>query len=307
MKVLIALPLLSISLTSIPKSVENQKPTFYISPVHLSKQSTFVVESHSSSLNFTIYLDNDNRHDVPIVSDSLNEPGRYIYKYDNRYTRKNNQIKVVYNYGSGEITSPYIARNIEKGKTKYIENNESIISESTYAILDENLSWNLKKAEYSFENFSGLYVPDFYHKIDLSSFKILVDELERPFFTQESRLNIYNVNGVFDDIEGAGELVTFNIDFDEVDDGFVPKLKDPLYVDRTTLLMSSTPKEGYVQTRHIYLPINAMDLQSEYNSYFFFGSFGLDQTSVFYRFEIKALLNTFGDCFNSEYCIVRLN
>ena len=307
MKALITLPLLSISLISIPKSADNQKPTFLISPVHLNKQSTIVVESRTPYLSFSIYLDNDRSHDVEIVSDTLNEPGRFVYKYDNAYTRKTNRMKVVYNYGEGEYVSPYVTRDIEKGKTKYIENNESIYSDLKLAVLDESLTWNLKQVEYSFENFSGYYVPDYYHKIDLSSFKIIMDESERPFFTQNSYINIFNVNGVFDDIEGASEVATFYIDFEETDEGFVPKLKNSLYVHKTTLRMSSTPKDGYVQTRHIYLPVNGMNIQSEYNSYFYMSSFGIDQTTVIYRFEIKALLNTFGDCMNSEYCVVRVN
>ena len=83
------------------------------------------------------------------------------------------------------------------------------------------------------------------------------------------------------------------------------ELKDDLYVNRETLRLSSTPKEGYVKTRHIYLPVNEMQNQSNYDCNFVMTDFGIDKDMIVHNFKLKALKNTFGDCSNSKYCIIR--
>ena len=137
----------------------------------------------------------------------------------------------------------------------------------------------------------------------MTDFEILPDQISQESFSCNPALVLKNVNGVFDDIDGANSSVAFNLQLIKTEDGYSFELADDLYVDKQTLLLSSSIKEGYVKTKYIYLPRNDMREQSNYDAYFVFEDFGINNDVVFHKFELKATKNIFGDCRNSEYCI----
>ena len=134
---------------------------------------------------------------------------------------------------------------------------------------------NVKKLSYSFTGFDGLYVPSYYHKIDLSDFRINVNKSEQTFFTCTPSLIIKNYNNIFSDIAGASSTVTFNLTLQKYTNYYTFKLANNLYVNKQTLLLSSEPKDGYVKTKYIYFPVNEMHNQDNYEAYFSFTKFGL--------------------------------
>ena len=163
-----------------------------------------------------------------------------------------------------------------------------------------------RQVRYAFEGFEGLYAPAYYHKIQLSDFKIKLEKEDISFFTCAPTLVIRNYDGAFDGIEGSGETVTFDLKLVERSDGFTFALANDYFVDSETLKMYST-RQGMTtaKTKHIYLPINEMRNEDKYECYFQFNDFGIDKDMVFHHFELKSEKNIFGDCNNSKYCIVR--
>ena len=163
-----------------------------------------------------------------------------------------------------------------------------------------------RQLNYSFSGFEGLYVPTYFHKIDLSDFRILITKADHPFFNCTPSLVIKNYNNAFSGIEGAGENVVFPLKLVEKNDGFSFALVNEYQVDTESLRMySSIDLMLMPKTRHIYLPRNEMQNQDKYQCYFQFNDFGIDNNLVIHQFEIKATQNIFGDCSNSKYCIIR--
>ena len=284
------------------------KPDFnnlLVSPFYQGKDSTIVFDTSCSDIEFTLYLVNDIYSAKPIVTDTITEPGQHTYTYKNEFTRTKNKIYFEYKRNGKVYTSPQINRNLQSSSVFYIKNNEDIVSENTVAYLNSNLAWEERHVTYSFYNFDGLYVPKFYHKIAVGDFEVICDYLYHPFIDGQYTLTLRNVNHVFDDIDGASETVTFELNLLEEEENYFFALKKKIYVNRETLMLSSTYKVGYVQTSYIYLPRNAMQLQSEYKPRFIFRNFGVDKTTFVHDFEMKATKNIFGDCSNSQYCIRR--
>lgn len=280
--------------------------SFLISPFYSNKESTIVVNTKSSYLKFFLFIQNDKNMNVCILQDEITSSGKYTYKYDNSYTRTKNKVYVRYSTdGSTYSDSPSIDRNIVRSSYEYITNNQNMYADQTLGIITGDGITIDRHITYSFAGFEGLYIPNYYHKIDLSNFAIGLANSYHPFFTCTPTLTIKNYDNAFKDITGAGETVTFNLKLVEGDHRYTFELADLVYVHTETLKMSSTKKSGYVQTKHIYLPRNEMRNQDKFESYFLFQDFGIDRDMVIHQFEIRALTNIVGDCRNSKYCVIR--
>ena len=278
--------------------------SIYFAPLHYSEESDVFVSTSQKTGSIKIFISNDIYDSKEILDISITEPGLHCYKLDNTYTRSTNKIKVKCVFKTAMwLSSDEIEMNATSPKVTYITNNDLIVPETKFHVLNKDLQWKETQASYSFQNFEGLYVPAFYHKIDLNDFEILMSSYSKYSFTCNPTLIIKNVNGVFDDVSGANSSVGFTLNPKETKNGFSFELADDLYVNKETLLLSSTRKEGYVKTKHIYLPRNEMRVQDRYDAYFVFENFGINHDLLYYRFELMATKNTFGDCRNSEYCI----
>lgn len=307
MKILMIFPLL-LSLFSGLKGRATTPPftSITISPFYNKGESTIVVETRSNNLRFLVFIQNDVYMNVSVCEDTITKAGTYIYKYDNSYTRNKNMVFIRYYTDTIPTTdTQHFSRNILRGEYEFIEDNKNLISDSDLVIVKSDGSFSTRKITHSFIGFDGLYIPSFYHKIDLADFQIFLARNDLSFFNCNPSLVIKNYNNIFEDIEGANETATFYLKLKKQISGYTFQLRDDLYVNQETLRLSSTPKEGYVKTKHIYLPVNEMQNQDKYECYFSFQEFGIDKDLVLHNFELRALRNLFGDCQNSKYCIAR--
>ena len=302
------IPLLLLSLSTKQKVVVPPFSSITISPFYANGTTTVVVETSSKNLHFSVFIQNDLYMNRAIISDTITKPGTRIYKYDNSSSRPKNKVFIRYytNDPTASVDSEHFDRNLTRGRYQYIEDNRAITTASDLVVVKSDGSYTTRNLTYGFDGFDGLYVPSYYHKIDLADFAILANRTEAPFFSCKPSLVIKNYNGIFDDVEGANESVTFNLKTKAIKLGYTFELEDDLYVDRETLRLSSTQKEGYVKTKYIYFPINEMQNQNKFECNFVLSEFGIDKDMLFHSFELRALRNTFGDCSNSKYCISTL-
>lgn len=300
-----------ILLTCNPQTRATVKPfeSIMVSPLFKSGDSTIVVNTKHTSLHFTVYIQNDKYVAQEIASDYITKAGTYTYKYNNAYTRSNNKVFIwFYTYdASNTQTTSLVERNIVKPQYVYISETDKYISSKSLAIFSSDGSYKLQSIQYGLYGFDGVYVPSYYHNIDLSEFRIATITNYRSFISCTPMLVIKNYNGTFNDIKGANETVSFPLQLKEDKIAFNLELRDELYVDKYTLRMSSVQKDGYVKTSLIYFPVNEMQNQSEYECYITMQDFGIDRDNLIYNFKVQATRNVFGDCSNSKYCIVREN
>lgn len=305
MKTLMILPFMLITLISNWRATP-MKPFEYLSlsPLYLDAESKLVVRTTKTKINVAVTLNNDLYTNKKIYNAYLNGAGVYTLKYNNAFTRQNNTIQIKVTAGTNVYTSEEISMNLTRAKSELITENKPYYSDSLVTTFLPDSSVTTTNLMCSFENFEGLYSPDYYHKIKLSDFKINIDSKLQPLFDCNPSLIIKNADGVFNDISTSNN-VEFPLTLVKLASGFTFQLKNDLYVNKETLLLSSVPKDGYVKTKHIFLPRNNMQNESKFTAYFVFTDFGIDKDLVRHSFQFKALRNIIGDCSNSEYCIQR--
>ena len=306
MKLLLVFPFILFSQVGPTRAATLPFESISISPLYMNKETQIEVKTKSNYLRIMLFIQNDRYSSQCFLDETINSSGKYLYTYQNNYTRSNNRVFIRYTTGSNSIDSPSVERNITKSSYRIVTNNEGFSSVNSVAILSgKNLTWTAKQIDYTFHGFEGLYVPKYYHKIDFDDFYIETNSGCKSFFDCNPKLVMKNYNHYFDDITGANETVTFNLECDGGDPEYYVKFSDDFFVHPETLLMSSTQKEGYVKTNYLYLPINEMQNQDKFECYFMFQNFGIDKDTLLHTFELKALSNIFGNCNNSRYCILR--
>ena len=274
-----------------------------ISPLFIGRDSLIRVVANRKVM-FQVYISNDLISDQVIASGTINSAGTYTYTYHNDYTRLNNELYIKYTTTLKPYESSHIQMNATNPSYVNLFDNENVVSDSTMCELTDRTTWYERHVTYGFENFDQTYYTDYYHKIRLQDFKIKVSNSDKPFFDCKPSLYLNNETGIFNGI-GSGKTVLLALKLKEVSDGYTFELSEPLYVHKETLLLSKEKKDGFVQTKHIYLPRNEMRNQDQVKGYFGLEDFGIDCDFVKHNFDFRALKNIMGDCRNSQYCIQR--
>lgn len=282
----------------------------FISPFLLRGDTCIAVNvlvTKQSTINISAKIINDlYPSGVGIFSDAIKTSGVHYYHYDNSYTfGENNQIEITYQTPTRTETIKHYINVAKKGR-EYIGDDNHIIA--NYCTYRWNGNWSLGIQEYTFENFDDVYMPNFYQKIDISDFKVKVIGLGSEHFSTSGTFIFNNLDGMFQDLCAPGTKnyvklpVSFELDHDNV---YQLKFDIELFVNKQTLSMSREKKEGYLQTKYIYLPRNNMRHQEEIKCSISFEDFGVDKDYLDHSFTLKALNNVMGDCHNSEYCVIR--
>ena len=160
---------------------------------------------------------------------------------------------------------------------------------------------------YLFDGFSTLYIPDYYHKLDLSSFRIKVgsDSIDSFRYTV-AMFYIYDPKELFEEFANykSGEYVFIPLEFMKNEDGYYYlKSKNALYVNPINLKMSLAYKKDYIKTRHIYFPINQRKNEDTFRFGLTISDLGYNMAYISHSFKVKTYKNIIGDCKNSQYCV----
>lgn len=280
-----------------------------IGPLIVGGETKIVVDTDSSYLQFDVYISNDKYSTKLIITETIKKAGIYTYIYNNEFTRTKNKMYIQYKAsesGTVKTSSKYDFNVSGTSKTRYISDDETVTTTKTVGVFKSDLSFEAKNLTYSFEGFTDYYAPDYYQKIDLKSFKIFLDNKYHEFMTSSPSLVLANLDNVFSDIDNVDDYARFPLVLNDQGDYYTFDLAHTMYVNPSTLRMSSNPKTGYVQTEHLFLPVNEMQNQRNFGGYFALKSMGIDKDYWVRRFEIKASKNLFGDCHNSKYCVARV-
>ena len=76
-----------------------------------------------------------------------------------------------------------------------------------------------------------------------------------------------------------------------------------LYVDKKTLNMSNTPRDGFLATNNFYLPINRKHDLLDMPIRFEIKKLGMSNITLSWTTKLSMTGNLVGNCHNSEYCI----
>lgn len=181
------------------------------------------------------------------------------------------------------------------------------VSYETITVYTHEDGVNYLNETYSFSGYKSLYAPDYYHKLDLSSLKLKTgcDNVD-SFKYRSAFLYLYDPTNMFEEFIDykTGDYLVIPLDFvKNEDDYYYPKSKNTLYVHPITLKMSLTEKNGYVKTRHIYLPINQRLNEQKYRFVISISDVGFNMAYISHNFLIKTYKNIIGDKNGGHYYV----
>lgn len=299
----ILIPFLDIGPVSVPAILKSISFT----PLYLNKKSYISINPNGSA-KVKISIINDLYPNGALICEkSILKGKKYLIEYDNSYTRSSNKIKLEIISLNQTILSTISDIAVASGRSTLVGNNNQIKSDYELLSYIPDIGWSTETVTYDMFGFDKYYIPDYYHKVDVSDFKIKNPEKLGDLFSCLPSLTIKNVDGLFDDLCNSSSSTSLNLNVVKVEqDIFSFELSNTLYVDEETLKMSLTPKEGYVPTQYIYLPRDEMRRQEEFQFTFLLNEFGIDKDRVIHSITVKSVLNTLGDCHNSEYCVTNV-
>ena len=82
------------------------------------------------------------------------------------------------------------------------------------------------------------------------------------------------------------------------------KYKNTFYINKRTLQISDTYRNGFVSTKDFYLPVNGMTKFNGKQLYFVLDGFGLDNISTTIPIKYETSRSLVGICKDGDYCIV---
>lgn len=286
---------------------------FSASPLNLNGESYFVLNETSSASKpcaVQVYINNPYlNEDKLIYSKTYTSTASDVIKYDNSYTYSyGNVITVKQRIGTKTrqyLTYGTISPDLISPQYKVHDFTSSLTSSSSYKTYDSE-GIHVYKQTLSFSGFYDYYMPGYYHKFDPSTLRITTDKNAQYVVSLEnSEFEINNLNGVFDNFGVGKQTIRFALRVKKVSPyTFELCFAEDLYVEPRTLEMSPIKKEGFVKTNYLFFPRNQMRYQEEYDCRINLNGLGIDCYTIPYKFKLKAILNTMGDCHNSEYCVV---
>lgn len=281
-----------------PFSLYNDMTTMEISAVASTKDVFY----------YEIYIINDLYPDGELLfSGSFSSKKSKTYTYDNELTRTSNKISIKWHTSKIKKIN-VISHTVEMCKPKTIRIKESPYkyeSTSNSLLYSSAVGWKLVPQTLTFSNFDDHYVPDYYHKIDLSNFKITCNAgYPGELNYGNAFLYVSNANGKFNYLEQTGSKAVVTLSIKTSSRGYEMSFLKPLYVDQLTLQMSSTPRTGFVKTNYFYLPRDEKRFEEEYEFDLRINGLGIEKSTFVTTFRYKSVLNILGDCRNSKYCVV---
>lgn len=287
-----------------------------IEPFNLEKRgSTIRFHVNANKLvdvNVKIYIINSNfRGEHLYFEETYTSKEDVNVVYDNLDTAiKNNYVKIEWDCPKRNVHD-YVqhSADISPGGDYNLEENEyRYISHAKCFRYLEDSGWTAHEQELEFSNFFDAYVPNFYHKIDPTEFKIeSISGYTGDLIDRNSFFTISNLNGAFDSLnhDENNAILPIKIVSDNNYKTFHLEFSEDLFVNTQTLEMSLTRKPGFIKTQYLYLPINGKKYEKEYQCSISLNNFGYDDLNTVVNFKYVSVLNIIGDCHNSEYCIIQ--
>ena len=156
----------------------------------------------------------------------------------------------------------------------------------------------------SFDNYNDYFLTDIYYRLPFEQFDFTIENKFKETPCGAGFMLIRNGKSLFPNLTNIGKNTTLNIKVVKIGDIYRICLKNSLYVNPNTLLMSSNPLAGYVATDNFYFPINKMGQNQGLDITFNLLSVGYNKTNLSWTSTYYPTSSIIGPCNSSEYCIV---
>lgn len=239
-----------------------------------------------------------------IYSYELESPSLdFVFQFNNAYTTEDIYFRFTETVSK---TSVIIYPKFSQAPTVIISDNSTFQYENV-GVYTHELGSHYENETYLFHGFESIYVPDYYHKLDISTLSIKTATSKTDTFKYNSAFfYVYDPENLFDEFSQykTGEYLIIPLSFTNNEDGSHSlKFANAVYVNPITLKMSLVNKTGYVKTRHLYFPINKKGSEESFRFGLTVTDLGANLMYLTHSFTVKTYKNIIGDCSNAEYCV----
>lgn len=243
-----------------------------------------------------------------IYSSSFSSNQTVQFNYMNEYTRQGeNEIRLTWQCKKTKQGAT-IKRNVDVSSGDLIRINSSryfYTSNSSIFNHKNSSGDSSRKQIINFYNFENLYMPNYYHKIDISTFHFDFDgSFPYKLDFDSATLTLIDKNHIFNGLERSGENIFIPLSLYKNGNDYSLCFKNDMYVNQLTLEMSTKSQTGYVKTKYLYFPRNGKMYETDYDFNISIFGLGIDHSTFVSSFKYKSERNIIGDCRNSQYCVV---
>ena len=164
------------------------------------------------------------------------------------------------------------------------------------------------KTKFSFRTFGLPFEMkrNIYHLLDIEDFYLYKADLGEDFMqTHSAKLLLKWSKNTFPrlnyDVSNEGYFINLEYVLDK--DKYRFKIKDPLYVDKETHMMSNTSGDYFEETTHFYFPYSKYDELKEIKCILYLDDLGPNKMNVEHEFLYKSLYRPFGIQSDNYYYI----
>ncbi|MCH5179880.1 MAG: hypothetical protein J1F32_01535 [Erysipelotrichales bacterium] len=286
-----------------PNSKSNRFKDIYITPISDDIVINFsYVVGTTSDVRFSIFIE---------YPDSLP-----IYLYTNT-------VSIVFNYSD---SFPLFKRHLKDDASLIFKANS--INGSSYLRFDlksQNETYDLLEQRYFYLEDAVQYLSDreiinyanetiefneLNHNLDLSLPYLFYDHIyfsqDSYFFQDELQfdeitMEIMDKNNIFPLLTHKEDTVIINLELEKKNNMYYLSLLDKLYVYNDTLILSNSPKDGFVRTNYLYIPKNC--LEEQFDITIKFKSLGLQKINCYYNYILWRNKKFVGSCSSSLNCV----
>ena len=194
------------------------------------------------------------------------------------------------------VLFPYVKQSINVSHYRH----EPYVSQNSIIKFDANTVIN--DEYFDFTNLNEYLSLGAGNTLDLNNITFNVDK-RLGFVADKIKLHIKDYANIFTSMNRIKNLVELNMDY-TYDNGEVSlHLNEQMYVNKKTLEMSATQKEGFELTDKLYLPVGKESLFEEDEIYISISGGGYSKTDITMPFSYFFDSKEVGQCYESDYCI----
>lgn len=287
----------------LPNNKSNRFKDIYITPINNDTVINFsYVVGITSDVSFTIYIEYPDK--------TLN----YLYK---------NRVSIVFNYSD---SFPLYKKHLKEGSSLVFNANSA--NGNSFLRFDlkcQSESFDLLKQQHFYLEDAVQYLNDneiinyanetiefneLSHNLDLVLPYLFYNHIwfsQDSYFFQEDlqfdeiTMEIEDKNNIFPLLTHKEDKVIINFELENKNGMYYLSLLDKLYVYNGTLILSNSPKEGFVRTNYLYIPKNCS--KDEFDITIYFKNLGLQKVNCYYNYVLRRKNKFIGTCSTSLYCV----
>lgn len=190
----------------------------------------------------------------------------------------------------------------EPNRTEYTANGGSLtIPYVCFGVLDNTL---VNQESYNFKDTNEFLSLDAQSRIDLSELSFTYTP-SNYYSVKEAFLEIIDYQNIYPNLTKVDGDKTIRIPLTavNVNSNVRFELNNTMYVNQSSLDMSSTPREGYIETSSLYVPFAKQMKMCDNEVKVVLHESGFDLAEITIPMTFVIDRNTFGFCSDSDYCI----